>query len=240
MYALIVFVVLGFLEQTFGYNFPYGTLRSRRHARVMELRMDRRDDEIQRLKRENEELRRNMQKGQAPDPLGAIQAIFKPLANIIKPPKKQNELENMIDKAMQDAPLPIKMFGGIMKGFAGMAGDMMQAVADDVDRVVEVAERRVRMNAGATRILGSEISVGAPVSQSFSSSSINGVSTKQIALRLPVRGTSSSGTLIVDGSINSSGSISLKRCLVQTPTGSLDVGADGDDDDLGVIDVVAK
>eukprot|EP00960_Hanusia_phi_P030941 748965-Hanusia_phi.AAC.2 len=240
MLALIAVAMASCLELAFGYSFPYIGVRLRRTARLTELRMDRRDDEIQRLRRENEELRRSTQKEQAPNPLGALQKLFKPITDIVKPARKQNEVENMIDKALQDAPLPIKMFGGLMKGFAGMAGEMMQGAAEDIDRVTEAAERRVRLSAEASRTLGPSISVGAPVSQSFSSSNINGVSTKQVSLRMPVRGSANSGTLLVDATISNNGSISLKRCTVQTSMGSFDVGSDRDDDDNGIIDVVAK
>ena len=210
------------------------------------LRMSARDDEIRRLREENEQLRRKLERSEGSDSFslssltsniaGALSSALKPFAKVAKPQtvSKVSETDTLLDQMFKDAPLPVRVFGGLFKGVAGLATEAMKSAASDIDRIKDMVKRTVSMDPEIVKELGGEIDLEAPFSQSFSSSSINGRTSKRVALQMPIRGRRSSvclnldvlrvwtsfdvhgqGVVAVDASIDEQNVVELSRCSVQ-------------------------
>ena len=155
--------------------------------------------------------------------------------------KPKSKADAAIDAVLKDAPLPIKMMGGLFKGVANMAGEAMRDAADDLDRVSDVTIRAVSFDPQAREVLGEDVSTGMPSSQSFSSISVNGVARKRIALQMPIAGTRGSGTVRVDAAVTgdevvlNSCSLDVNGKTIQVSGG--DGGAGSGDGGSKVIDV---
>jgi hypothetical protein len=163
------------------------------------LQMAKKDDELRRLREENELLRQKLEKGESPGSLnlrslvngvtGALSNALKPFTGLLKPDKKKiNSSEALVDKMLKDAPLPVRLFGGLMKGIVGMASEAMKSAAGDIERIREEAKRVLVMDSDVLSELGRDLELDSPFSQSFSSASINGRTTKRISLQMPIRG----------------------------------------------------
>ena len=155
--------------------------------------------------------------------------------------KPKSKADAAIDAVLKDAPLPVKMMGGLFKGVANMAGEAMRDAADDLDRVSDVTIRAVSFDPQAREVLGEDVSTGMPSSQSFSSISVNGVARKRIALQMPIAGTRGSGTVRVDAAVTgdevvlNSCSLDVNGKTIQVSGG--DGGAGSGDGGSKVIDV---
>ena len=166
------------------------------------LRMSARDEELQRLKDENEQLRRKLENKQS-DPFdlskikdrvsGALSSVLEPFGlGKTKIQKQEAGPEALVDKMLRDFPFPIRAFGGLIKGVLGMASEAMKGAAGDIDRIRDLTTRTVSRNSQVIAEFGKDLEVDAPFSQAYSSSSINGKTNKSISLRMPIRGGSTS------------------------------------------------
>ena len=166
------------------------------------LRMSARDDELQRLKDENERLRRKLENKDS-DPFilnklrdrvsGALSSALEPFGfGKTKIQKQESSPEALVDKMLKDFPFPIRVFGGLIKGVVGMASEAMKGAAGDIDRIRDLTTRTVSLNSQVIAEFGKDLEIDAPFSQAYSSSSINGKTNKSIALRMPIRGRSTS------------------------------------------------
>jgi len=168
---------------------------------------------------------------------------------LFKPKTPASQVDTAIDQVLKDAPLPIKMMGGLFKGVASMAGEAMAEAADEIDRVRAATERAVMLDPQAASMLGNGVTTGAPFSQAFSTSNINGAVSKSVNLQMPISGSAGRGTVAVQASIKSAdgGKVSIDRCSLSVDgrvvSVSLVGGAGGSAGAGGardVIDVVAE
>jgi hypothetical protein len=166
------------------------------------LRMSARDDELHRLREENEKLRQKLENKES-DPFdlnklkdrvsGALSSALEPFGfgkNKIQ--KQESNAEVMVDKLLKDFPFPIRAFGGLIKGVVGMASEAMKGAAGDINRIRDLTVRTVSLNSQVIAEFGKDIEIDDPFSQAYSSSSINGKTNKSISLRMPIRGRGSS------------------------------------------------
>ena len=163
------------------------------------LRMSFRDDEVRRLREENEELRRKLENVNSADSFslsklandvtGAMSNALKPFSALMQPKKKEtSSSEALVDQMLKDAPFPLRAFGGLLKGVMGMASEAMKGAASDIERIRAEVRRIVTMDNNVVSELGTDIELDSPFSQSFSSASINGRTTKRVSLQMPIRG----------------------------------------------------
>ena len=168
-------------------------------------------------------------------------------------PKPKDPSTALVDGLLKDAPLPVKMMGGLIKGFVGMAGEMLGEASDDITDVREAATRALNSDARVRDALNGggvagRLEAGPPISSSFSSSNVNGAVSKRISLQLPIFASSGAvvGTASVEALASGSAGVepTIKRLLVAGQgSGQIDVRVDGGDgsvgriDDAGVIDV---
>jgi hypothetical protein len=166
-------------------------------------RMSARDDELRRLREENEQLRQKLENKES-DPFdlnklkdrvsGALSSAFEPFGFGKNKIQKQesSSAEAMVDKMLKDFPFPVRVFGGLIKGVVGMASETMKGAASDIDRIRDLTVRTVSLNSQVIAEFSKDIEIDSPFSQAYSSSSINGKTAKSVALRMPIRGRGSS------------------------------------------------
>ncbi|CAM9856024.1 unnamed protein product, partial [Heterosigma akashiwo] len=104
-----------------------------------------------------------------------------------------NDVNSAIDTLLKDAPLPVKLAGGLIKGIAGMAGSMMAETRNDVEEVLDEMNRALRFDPNVQALLGEGAQCGLVLSQSYSSSNINGRVSKQLFLQVQVAGARGAG-----------------------------------------------
>mmetsp|Transcript_9042 Transcript_9042/g.11759 ORF Transcript_9042/g.11759 Transcript_9042/m.11759 type:complete len:256 (-) Transcript_9042:324-1091(-) len=137
--------------------------------------------------------------------------------------KRKSELDSAIDTLLKDAPLPVKIAGGLIKGVAGVMGAMVAETQDDVALVLDEAEKAMRFDPKVESILGNQVRCSSPFSQSYSSMNINGKVSKQISLQVGIEGSKASGTASISATTDSTGSIKLNQLLLSTPAGGINV-----------------
>jgi hypothetical protein len=134
-----------------------------------------------------------------------------------------DEFKGGLQEMLKDAPLPIRMVGSMvapmissaMSGLAETMAEQQQAVSN----VQEDAKAYLLADPAVARLLGDgPIQVGAPFSQSSSTSSINGKTTSQVEIAFPVQGSMASG--IVQAS-SSNGT--LQQLILQASGSSIAV-----------------
>jgi hypothetical protein len=109
----------------------------------------------------------------------------------------RDDVQGSLTEVFKDAPLPIRMFG---RAIAPILSNMMSSLAemtaeqqDSVERVLAIAVDRIENDEFVASEIGRPVSVGAPFSQSSSTTSINGQSSTRIELAFPVSGPRGSG-----------------------------------------------
>lgn len=81
-----------------------------------------------------------------------------------------------------------KAVGGVLRSAVGALGEQLREAAERAQDVQDQASRLIESSSKVRAALGGSIRVGAPVSQSSSSSSINGRSSQTVTLIVPVVG----------------------------------------------------
>ena len=114
----------------------------------------------------------------------------------------KQEVKGSIQQVLKDAPLPVKMLGGMI---APLLSSVMSTVAEQVgeqqramDALLEDARVYLVRDFVASQALGEPITVSAPFSQSSSTVMINGKTTTNIQATFNVMGSKSSGVARMD------------------------------------------
>jgi len=154
------------------------------------------------------------------------------------------ELVAGIDALLKDAPLPVKMLGGMMKPLVQGMGQMIAESANDAGELQDAALRALRMDSRAVAALGRDISSGGVFSTSSSSSSINGRTQKRIQLSFSVLGSGGQqGMATVLGTASDGSAIRIDQLQLQANGQVINVsgggggGGNGGGGNDGVIDV---
>ena len=102
-----------------------------------------------------------------------------------------------IKELLKDAPLPVRMMGSLVSPLLSrVASDLQEGMAEQqrtVENVLDDARAYLLGDEVALQALGEPIQLGAPFSQSSSTSIINGQKSVNIALQFPVEGSRGSG-----------------------------------------------
>ncbi|GAX16779.1 hypothetical protein FisN_21Hh227 [Fistulifera solaris] len=134
-----------------------------------------------------------------------------------------DEFKGGLQEMLKDAPLPIRMVGSMvapmlssaMSGLAETMAEQQQAVSN----VQEDAKAYLLADPAVARLLGDgPIQLGAPFSQSSSTSSINGKTTSQVEIAFPVQGSMASGIVRA-----SSANGTLQQLILQASGASIAV-----------------
>ncbi len=147
-----------------------------------------------------------------------------PLANFFgggkKKPKKGGDLaKDGLDALLKDAPLPVKLIGGMLKPLAGMMGDMIAEGAEDANDLLAEAGSALRSDPQVRDLLGSDVEIGAVFSSM--SSNVNGVKTMQ--LQAQCAGSKGSGVCAIRG--GGTGSAAVESIQVQVGGRVITVGS---------------
>jgi len=178
---------------------------------------------------------RTLRMGIFPNPVEAIQKFFKgdkkndSQKELVRR-EEQKRFDSAIDNFLKDAPFPAKIAGELIKGVGGMVAGMAAETRNDVAEVLLEAERSLRLDSEAVDLLGTEIRCGAPFSQSYSSTSINGKVSKQIILQVPVQGTKGAGTASISAVAGFDGNIVLNNLSLRTSSFSRNIGMSSPED----------
>lgn len=112
--------------------------------------------------------------------------------------ERKDEVTGGIDKMLKDAPLGIRMMGKMIAPIIGkVASNLAEAVAEQsraMEDLLNDAQTFIMMDAQALQQLGEPIQVSMPFSQSSSTMSVNGKTTKNIQSSFQVTGSYASGT----------------------------------------------
>jgi len=115
--------------------------------------------------------------------------------------KAKEEVKGSIDNMLKDAPLAVRMMGKMISPIIGsVASNLAEAVAEQsrqMEDLLQDAQTFLQNDKDALQILGGgeqqPIRVGSPISQSSSTTSINGNTTKNIQATFQVSGSYASG-----------------------------------------------
>ena len=130
-----------------------------------------------------------------------------------------------MDALLKDAPLPVKLAAGMLKPLVGALEGAMRESAADADDLLEEARRRLRLD-DRTR----ELSLGQVFSSGSSSSSVNGVTQKQMSLQCQLTSADGypQGSARLQGQTQDDGTFGLVALQVQLSDGRvIDVGSAG-------------
>ena len=180
-----------------------------------------RESEMERLRRENARLRGEL--GERQQPKGPLDALARGLGGLLprKPEKQTSEIERAIDKMVDGAPLAMKLGAAMIKPLARMTGEMFADAAADVEDALAAAGRAIERDERAARALGgAPISIGLPVQQSSSSSSINGASSRVVNLVCPAQGAGGSGSVRLSASARDGGIVALEKLELDVGRGT--------------------
>jgi len=109
--------------------------------------------------------------------------------------QRRQETKNGIDAMLKDAPLGVRMLGKMVTPLVSSLAETMADQQRAVGSIIEEAQGYLVGDPAVTGLLGVPISLGAPFSQSSSSSSINGQVQSRVELAMPVSGPNGSGTV---------------------------------------------
>lgn len=109
----------------------------------------------------------------------------------------KSEVKGSIDTMLKDAPLGIRMMGKMIAPIIGsVASNLAEAAAEQgrqMEDLLNEAQTLIMLDDQAVQLLGEPIQVGSPFSQSSSTMSINGKTTKNIQASFQVGGSYGSG-----------------------------------------------
>jgi hypothetical protein len=112
--------------------------------------------------------------------------------------QRKDEVTGGIDKMLKDAPFGLRMMGKMVAPIIGnMASNLAEAVAEQsrqMEDLLNDAQTFIMMDEQALQQLGEPIQVSMPFSQSSSTMSINGKTTKNLQASFQVTGSYASGT----------------------------------------------
>lgn len=113
--------------------------------------------------------------------------------------KKQvkDNVKGGIQELLKDAPLPVRMMGGmvapLLSSLASTVSESMAEQQRTIETVLEDAQAYMLGDDAALQALGEPLQVGAPFSQSSSTTIINGQKTVNLVIGFPVEGSCGSG-----------------------------------------------
>lgn len=111
--------------------------------------------------------------------------------------KVKDEVSGGISEMLKGAPLPIKMMGKMISPLlSNLASEMSESMAEQqrtIEELLDDSRAYILGDSVAIQSLGEPIQLGAPFSQSSSTSIINGQRSVQVELGFPVQGSRSSG-----------------------------------------------
>jgi hypothetical protein len=114
----------------------------------------------------------------------------------------KQDITGGIQQVLRDAPLPIRMMGGMIAPLLGSAvsqlGEAMSSQQELVDTLLQEAQANMVSDATVLQVLGEPIIVGAPFQQGSSTSIINGVSTTRVQAAFSVQGSKGEGVAQMD------------------------------------------
>merc|ERR1719437_140076 len=126
-----------------------------------------------------------------------------------------SSLSNNMNTLLKDAPLGIRMMGKLVAPLVSSMAETFREQSEIIGDVLYEAEELILGDDTARSVLGGTINVGAPFSQSSSSSSINGVTTAKIQASFPVQGEYSSGVATVVASSGGSGKPDIESLVLE-------------------------
>mmetsp|Transcript_61918 Transcript_61918/g.102905 ORF Transcript_61918/g.102905 Transcript_61918/m.102905 type:complete len:209 (+) Transcript_61918:34-660(+) len=152
-----------------------------------------------------------------------------------------SELVSGVDALLRDAPLPVKVLGGLMKPLIKGMGDMIAESAGDAEALLDVSIRELRLSPQVTAELGRNLQSGGVFSTGSSSSNINGRTQKRIQLGFAVIGSGGQrGMASVVGTANDGSAVRIQQLQLQVNGRTIDVSSQGTGGTRdGVIDVEA-
>jgi len=98
-----------------------------------------------------------------------------------------------IQEMLKDAPSGIRMMGKMIAPLVGKMAATMKDQQEKMKVIMEDTQRYLVSDEAVTSVLGEPIQIGAPTSQSSSTSSINGKTQSRVELGMPVTGPMGSG-----------------------------------------------
>jgi len=109
----------------------------------------------------------------------------------------KDEVKGGLTELLKDAPLPVRMMGKMMGPLVSSAmSTMAESMAEQqksIEETLSQATMYLQSDEAVTRLLGPDPQVGAPFSQSSSTTSINGQTKTRLQIGFPVSGSRSSG-----------------------------------------------
>jgi hypothetical protein len=127
---------------------------------------------------------------------------------------EKKQVQQGLDLLFKDAPFPVRMLGKamgkIVSSVAGQVASQLQEQQASVTVVLEEARRCLVADATVRALLGDNLSVGLPFSQSSSSVSINGNVSNRVELAFPVTGPKGQGVAQLSSSNSEISSLTLQ------------------------------
>eukprot|EP00929_Paragymnodinium_shiwhaense_P032833 TRINITY_DN18142_c0_g1_i4.p1 TRINITY_DN18142_c0_g1~~TRINITY_DN18142_c0_g1_i4.p1 ORF type:complete len:331 (+),score=56.70 TRINITY_DN18142_c0_g1_i4:91-993(+) len=164
--------------------------------------------EEERLRKENEELRRRLGEGSTKSEGGLLDKIgqgFKSMFGLSKTEQKQ-DLSTGAGSAGAIAPAALfGLLGAVIKPMFQMMGSLLQASQNDVGMVQEAARQALQRSGR----LGSKVECGPIMGQSYSSMNINGQQNARVQLQFQVQGEKGTGTASCSANI-ANGSVEIQ------------------------------
>lgn len=129
--------------------------------------------------------------------------------------RRQQEIKGSLKEMLSDAPLPVRMMGGLAANVFSSAlssmAETFQEQKESVDALLAQADRAIVASEAVVSALGAPVRVSRqPFSQSSSTTSINGKTTTRVQLGFSVTGSMQSGVaqLTADG-------VNIQQLVVQ-------------------------
>ena len=111
--------------------------------------------------------------------------------------RRQNEISGALDQSLKDAPLGVRLLGKaagkIFSKVASGLAESMEEQSRQMEELLQDARSYIVNDSSASNLLGDPIAIGAPFSQSSSTSVINGAKTVIVQASFEVSGPRSSG-----------------------------------------------
>ena len=158
----------------------------------------------------------------------------------------KDDVKGGLTELLKDAPLPVRMMGRMMGPLVSSAmSTMAESMAEQQKTVEETLSRAntfLQSDEDVTRLLGPNPQVGTPLSQSSSTTSINGRTKTRIQIGFPVTGSRASGMAQLSAT-----EAGIERIVVQVDGRQIDVNltsskrrksfsGNGNDDDDNIIE----